>query len=69
MNPRDFLGREIRPGDLIVYPWRRGSAMGLNKMSVQQVTPDSVGGYSNTGRPVKLTNLANIVVVTPPETI
>jgi len=69
MNPRDFLGREIRPGDLIVYPWRRGSAMGLNKMSVQQVTPDSVGGYSNKGRPVKLTNLNNIVVVTLPETI
>ena len=23
MNPTDFLGREIRPGDLIVYPWRR----------------------------------------------
>ena len=34
MNPTDFLGREIRPGDLIVYPWRRGSAMGLNKLSV-----------------------------------
>ena len=28
MNPTDFLGREIRPGDLIVYPWRRGSANG-----------------------------------------
>ena len=49
MNPTDFLGREIRPGDLIVYPWRRGSAMGLNKMSVIQVTPKYIGGYSNLG--------------------
>ena len=62
-NPCDFLGREIRPGDLIVYPWRRGSTMGLNKLSVMQVTPESVGGYSNTGRPVKITNLKNVVVV------
>jgi len=62
MNPTDFLGREIRPGDLIVYPWRRGSAMGLNKLSVQQVTEQHVSGYSNLGRPVKITNLKNVVV-------
>jgi len=73
MNPTDFLGREIRPGDLIVYPWRRGSQMGLNRLVVMQVTPDSVGGYSNLGRPVKIINLKNVVVVehrqtTPPET-
>ena len=68
MNPSDFLGREIRPGDLIVYPWRRKSAMGLNKMNVIRVTPDSVGGYSNTGRPVTITNLKNVVVVERPQT-
>ena len=67
MNPTDFLGREIRPGDLIIYPWRRGSAMGLNKLSVQQVTKQYVSGYSNLGRPVKITNLKNVVVVSNPE--
>lgn len=61
--PTDFLGREIRPGDLIVYPWRRKSAMGLNKLTAMQVTPDYIGGYSNRGRPVKITNLKNTVVV------
>jgi hypothetical protein len=63
----DFLGRVIRVGDLIVYPWRRKSAMGLNKMNVTQVTDTSVGGYSNLGRPVKITNLKNIVVVERPQ--
>ena len=63
MTPTDFLGRDIRPGDLIVYPWRRGSQMGLNKLSVMQVTPESVGGFSNLGRPVKITNLKNVVIV------
>ena len=63
MNPTDFLGREIRPGDLIVYPWRRGSQMGLNKLSVMQVTLESVSGFSNLGRPVKITNLKNVVVI------
>jgi hypothetical protein len=67
-NPADFLGREIRPGDLIVYPWRRKSAMGLNKMRVTEVTDTSVGGYSGTGRPVKITNLKNVVVVERPQT-
>ncbi len=63
----DFLGRVIRVGDLIVYPWRRKSAMGLNKMNVTQVTDTSVGGYSNLGRPVKITNLKNVVVVERPQ--
>jgi len=67
MNPTDFLGREIRPGDLIVYPWRRGSAMGLNKMIAMQVTPQYIGGYSNLGHPVKVRNLKNIVVVEHPQ--
>ena len=64
----DFLGRVIRVGDLIVYPWRRKSAMGLNKMNVTQVTDASVGGYSNLGRPVKITNVKNVVVVECPQT-
>ncbi len=64
----DFLGRVIRAGDLIVYPWRRGSQMGLNKMSVTQVTDTGVGGYSNLGRPVKITNVKNVVVVERPQT-
>ena len=68
MNPTDFLGREIRPGDMIVYPWRRGSAMGLNKMPAMQVTPQYIGGYSNLGYPVKVRNLKNIVVVERPQT-
>ena len=68
MNPTDFLGREIRPGDLIVYPWRRGSAMGLNKMIAMQVTPAYIGGYSNLGNSVRVRNMKNIVVVERPQT-
>lgn len=67
MNPTDFLGRKIRPGDLIVYPWRRGSAMGLNQLNVQMVVADAIHGFSNTGRPVKITNLRNVVVVERPQ--
>ena len=42
--------------------------MGLNKMNVIQVTDTSVGGYSNLGRPVKITNVKNVVVVERPQT-
>ena len=68
MTPTDFLGREIRPGDLIVYPWRRKSAMGLNKMTAVQVTPEYVGGYSGLGHRVRVRNLKNVVVVERPQT-
>jgi hypothetical protein len=67
MNPTDFLGREIRPGDTIVYSWRRGSAMGLKRLIVTQVTAESLGGYGRLGHPVKLTNLKNVVVVEQPQ--
>ena len=68
MNPTDYVGREIRRGDLIVYPWRRKSAMGLNKLCVEEVTPDYVGGHSSLGRPVTIRNLKNVVVVERPQT-
>ena len=68
MNPTDFLGREIRAGDLIVCPWRRKSAMGLNKMTAIQVTPEYIGGYSSFGNSVRVRNMKNIVVVERPQT-
>ena len=67
-NPTDFLGREIRPGDLIVYPWRKGSQMGLRKITAMQVTPQYVSGYSSFGNPVRVRNLKNVVVVERPQT-
>jgi len=68
MNPTDFLGREIRSGDLIVYPWRKGSEMGLRTMTALQVTPEYIGGYSNFGNPVRVRNMKTIVVVERPQT-
>lgn len=64
---RDFIGREIKAGDTIAYPVRRGSEMWLNKLSVQQVSPGikgpQVGGLNSKGRRVTVTNLGNVVVV------
>jgi len=68
MNPTDFLDREICHGDLIVYPWRRGSQMGLKKLTVTELTPEHVGGYSSLGNRVKITNLKNVAVVQRPQT-
>lgn len=64
----DFLGRAIQAGDMIVYPWRRGSRMGLNTLSVTQVTDITITGYKSDGRQVTLTNLQNVVVVERPQT-
>ncbi|MHB8108289.1 MAG: hypothetical protein ACYDH4_12835 [Candidatus Cryosericum sp.] len=61
----DFVGRAILPGDTVVYPWRRGSSMGLRKLTVTQVTETSVTGYSPAGRLTTLTTLANLVVANP----
>lgn len=67
-RPVDFLGREITPGCLTVYAWRRGSRMGLHKLEVTKVTDIDVTGYSPTGRQVTLTALCNVVVVQRPST-
>ena len=47
MNPAtDYMGREIKAGDTLVYPVRRGSNMWLNRILVTQVLPDAVTGHN-----------------------
>ena len=50
--PTDFLGRTIRAGDTVVYPWRRGSTMGLDKLTLSQVADECVSGYDHLGHRV-----------------
>jgi len=64
--PADYLGREIKVDDLLVYPVRRGSHMWLNRIKVTMVTPDFVKGFSPEGRPVTIRNLKNAIVCQPP---
>ena len=59
----DFLGREIRAGNLIVYAVRRGSSMWFNKLSVTQVRDDSIAGYNSTGKLLTIKNLQNVVII------
>lgn len=66
--PTDYLSRTIRPGDFIVYPWRRGSSLGMAQMNVTQVNEASIVGYSPVGRRVTVKNLRNVVVVERPQT-
>ena len=66
MNPAiDFLGREIKAGDTVVYPVRRGSSMWLNKLTLAHADADGACGYNNAGHRVFIKNLKNVVVVSP----
>lgn len=63
---KDFLGREIRAGDMVVYPVRRGSSMWLKKLRIQQVEADPkprISGYNDLGRLVTIFNVDSCVVV------
>ena len=66
---RDFVNREIKAGDTIAYPVRRGSKMWLNRLTVQQIVAGpkglQVGGVNSKGRRVTVTNLTNVVVAQP----
>jgi hypothetical protein len=64
----DFTGRTIEAGHVVVYPVRRGSEMWLNKLSVSQVSDDSIVGYSPIGKRLTIKNLKNVVIVPGPET-
>lgn len=59
----DFLGKMISAGDMIVYPCRRGSCMWLQKLMVEHVDAEGIGGHNNLGRRINLTNLKNVIVV------
>lgn len=61
----DFMGREIKANDTIVYPVRRGSEMWMCEMRVTQVTKDYIKGYNPTGRINTIRNLKNVVKVEP----
>ena len=66
---KDFLGREIKAGDLVVYPVRRGSSMWMSKMTVDSTEGGKLRGSNPEGRLVQLSNLSNVVVVQPPEVV
>ena len=61
----DFLGRIIEIDDVLVYPVRKGSKMWLSRFTVSKIESDAIHGTNPAGRRVKLTNLANCVVVRP----
>lgn len=61
----DFMGREIKAGDTVVYPVRRGSQMWLNRMKVTLAERDFIKGLSPTGIWVTVKNLKNVVIVDP----
>lgn len=67
-TPMDFLGREIRVGDVCTYPVRRGSNMWLNRVVIQRISHDPRGepklsGLKQDGYPVSVTSLDRVVIV------
>jgi hypothetical protein len=44
-HPRDIYGRDIKPGDNVVYATRRGSSTYLNKLLVTGTTPSYIEGF------------------------
>jgi hypothetical protein len=70
MTPaRDFTGRIIEAGHVVVYPVRRGSKMWLNKLNVTQVNDDSIVGFNSLGSRLTIRNVQNTVIVPKPETL
>jgi hypothetical protein len=66
-SAKDFVGKQIKPGDVVCYCVRRGSSMWLKTLAVLAVqdTPRGicVSGTSDTGRRIRIYNLDNVVVV------
>ncbi len=64
----DLMGREIKAGNTVIYPVRRGSKMWQSKIVVTKVTggkePSLIGNNSE-GRRVTVHNIVNVAVVEP----
>ena len=65
MIAKDFLEKDIKIGDTICYPVRRGSRMWLKKMVVENIVDTSKGicitSTSRKNRPITIHNLQNCV--------
>lgn len=70
-KPRDFLGREINEGDVLVYPVRRQGNMWLKKLTVRCLVEREgdkgietyVVGENDQGRRINLFKLERSVIV------
>lgn len=60
---KDFLGRDIEVGHLLVYPVRRGGSMWLRRLIVTDLTDDIVHGTTDGGRNVWLHRPDRSVIV------
>ena len=67
-TPRDMFDREIRVGDICVYPVRRGSKMWMNRITINIITHDAKGqpklsGIKGDGYPVNITSLGRVAII------
>ncbi len=68
MVAKDMFDREIRVGDICVYPVRRGSQMWMNRLTVQRITFDPAGnprlsGVKGDGYPVSVTSMDRVAII------
>lgn len=66
--PRDMFDREIKVGDICVYPVRRGSKMWMNRLVIQKIAHDPRGkpklsGQKGDGYPVNITSLNRVALI------
>lgn len=66
--PKDMFDREIRTGDICVYPVRRGSSMWMNRFTIQAIgrTPHGgvkLSGVKGDGYPVNVTSLSRVAII------
>ena len=65
---KDMFDREIRVGDICVYPVRRGSQMWMNRVLVMKITHNPRGeptlsGQKQDGYPVRVTSLDRVAII------
>lgn len=62
---RDFMGREIKAGDTIIYPVRKGYTVLMKEMRATSITAEQISGFNPEGRKVTVKNVQNVAVVLP----
>lgn len=68
-RPEDMFNREIKVGDICVYPVRRGSKMWMNVITIMRILKDAKGDYKingvkkKDGYPVTVSSLDRVAVI------
>lgn len=60
---KDYLGKEVKVGDEIIYPLFKGGVLSYGHLTVEQISTDQIKGFNRFGRRNIIKRISTIIRV------